>query len=164
MPWASCLERMGGDWVPVRWIQALTSRRLWHLEELLEDRESMGVIRRDDTRLWVVLSVMRIVGCSVGRTAPSASKFRSALPSFFLPATVGWPRMRGIMVGMESTTLEGFVPGFLVCSTPVVTTGAVGPSGLSAFVRRCRPQLCQPADANEARYEHSRVHATMIGL
>ena len=106
---------------------------------------------------------MRIVGGSVGRAAPSASKLRSAVPSFFLPATVGRPRMPGIMVGMESTTLEGFVPGFLVCSTPVVTTGAVGPSGLSAFVRRCRPELCQPAGANEGRYERSGVHPTQSG-
>ena len=39
--------------MPVRQVQALTSLRLWLLEELLEDWESMGVIRRDDTRLWV---------------------------------------------------------------------------------------------------------------
>ena len=43
----------GGDWVRVRRVQALTSLRLWRLEELLEDWESMGVIRWDDTRLWV---------------------------------------------------------------------------------------------------------------
>ena len=35
----------GGDWVRVRRVvQALTSLRLWRLEELLEDWESMGVI------------------------------------------------------------------------------------------------------------------------
>ena len=43
----------GGDWVRVRRVQALTSLRLWRLEEVLADCGSMGVIRRDDTRLWV---------------------------------------------------------------------------------------------------------------
>ena len=81
------------------------------------------MIRRDDTRLWVAFcpfllrmtSVMRIVGGSVGRAAPSASKSRSVvnlkypiehgivtnwddternLASFF-PAPVGRPRHRG---------------------------------------------------------------------
>ena len=50
-----CLERAvwGGWGVRVRRVQALTSLRLWRLEELLGDWESMGVIRRGDTRLWV---------------------------------------------------------------------------------------------------------------
>ena len=39
--------------VRVHRVQALTSLRLWRLEELLEEWESMGVIRRDDTWLWV---------------------------------------------------------------------------------------------------------------
>ena len=43
----------GGDCVRVHRVQALTSLRLWRLEELLEDWESMGGLRRDDTRLWV---------------------------------------------------------------------------------------------------------------
>ena len=43
----------GEDWVPVRRVQALTFLLLWRLGELFEDWESMGVIRRDDTRLWV---------------------------------------------------------------------------------------------------------------
>ena len=43
----------GCDWVLVRQIQADTSLRLGRLEELLEEWESMGVVRRDDTRLWV---------------------------------------------------------------------------------------------------------------
>ena len=43
----------GGDWVPVRQIQAQTSLRLERLEELFEEWECMGVICRDDTRLEV---------------------------------------------------------------------------------------------------------------
>ena len=43
----------GCDWVPVRRVQADTSLRLGRLEELFEEWESMGVVRRDDTRLWV---------------------------------------------------------------------------------------------------------------
>ena len=45
----------GCDWVRVRRVQALTSLRLRRLEELFEDWDSMGVIRRDDTRRWVAL-------------------------------------------------------------------------------------------------------------
>ena len=43
----------GSDWVRARRVQELTSLRLWRLEELLEDWERMGVIRRDDTGLLV---------------------------------------------------------------------------------------------------------------
>ena len=97
-----------------------------------------------------MLSVMRIVGGSVGRAAPSASKLRSAVPSFFLPATVGRPRMLGIMVGMESTTLEGFVPRFLfaalqwsrqVLSGPPAFPPLRGAAGLSFVSQRMRMKL-----------------------
>ena len=111
----------GGDWVRVRCVQALTSLQLWRLEELLEDWESMGVIRRDDTRLWMP-SMRRIAGGGVGRAAPSAPKSRSAvnqkypiehgavtnwddternLASFFPAATAGRPKMPDILVGIK---------------------------------------------------------------
>ena len=41
------------DWVPVHQIQEQTSLRLWLLEQLFEEWETMGVICRDDTRLGV---------------------------------------------------------------------------------------------------------------
>ena len=113
-----------------------------------------GVIRRDDTRLWALRmpSVMRIIGGSVVNLKHSIENgivtnwddTLRHLASFFLPATVGSLKVSGIMVGMESTTLQGFVRRSQVprpCSKfffLLHSSGhdAIGPSGPSSFVRR----------------------------
>ena len=67
-----------------------------------------------------------------------------------------WWLLKLFLMGVGTTMFQVFF-----CGIPVVTTGAIGPSGPSAFVRR-RTELFQPAGANEARFEHTGVHATMI--
>ena len=83
-------EEEVGDWVPVRRSQALTFLRLWRLEELLEDWQSMGVIRWDDTRLWVafcpsVADALNDEDCLWQRGQGCAFRLKTNLASHVFP-------------------------------------------------------------------------------